>query len=63
MLSASEFRKHMEEAQQWAKDARSEEQRALYLRIAETWRQAALKLEESLGLVAESQELVDRTKK
>jgi hypothetical protein len=41
MKSAAEYRAYAEKCVEWAKDARSEEERAALLEMARTWLEAA----------------------
>ena len=45
IVSATEFRENADECLDWARTARSERERAIFLQMAETWRQAAILLE------------------
>jgi len=40
-VSATEFRENADECMDWARTARSERERAIFLLVAETWLQAA----------------------
>ena len=44
-MSATEFRENADECMDWARTARSERERAIFLQMAETWLQAAALLE------------------
>jgi hypothetical protein len=44
-VSATEFRENADECMDWARTARSERERAIFLQMAETWLQAAALLE------------------
>jgi hypothetical protein len=46
-VSATEFRENADECMDWARTARSERERAIFLQMAETWLQAAARLETS----------------
>jgi hypothetical protein len=63
MPSAREFRRYLDEALHSADKAATPEQRAAFLQIARTWHEAALAAERSMGLVAESRDLLDLIKK
>ena len=54
MTSAGEYRKLLEECLHWADNAASEEERKSFLQLAKTWYEAALREEQSLGLVAKA---------
>jgi hypothetical protein len=45
MSSAKEFREYARECLDWAKTARTERERAIFMQMAETWIDAALRLE------------------
>jgi hypothetical protein len=45
MSSANEFREFARECMDWAKTARTERERAIFLQMAETWLDAAMRLE------------------
>jgi hypothetical protein len=62
MTSAREFRRYLDEALHLADKAATLEQRAAFLQMAKTWHEAALEAERSMGLVAESRDLLDRAK-
>ena len=40
-MSATEFRENADECMDWARTARSDQERAIFLQIAETWLRAA----------------------
>jgi hypothetical protein len=42
MSSAKEFRKYADECMGWAKTARSNQEREIFLQMARTWMQAAV---------------------
>jgi hypothetical protein len=44
-VSPKELRENAEECMDWARTARSDRERAIFLQMAETWRQAADRLE------------------
>ena len=44
-MSPKELRENAEECMDWARTARSDRERAIFLQMAETWRQAADRLE------------------
>jgi hypothetical protein len=44
-MSSSEFRENAEECRGWAKSARSDRERQIFLQMAEAWRAAALRSE------------------
>jgi hypothetical protein len=60
MTVSAEYRKLLEECLHWADTAPSEQERTSFLQLAKTWYEAALKEEQSLGLVGESKELLER---
>jgi hypothetical protein len=45
MSSAKEFREYADECMDWARTARSERERAIFLEMAQTWMAAAARLE------------------
>jgi len=45
IVSATEFRENADECMDWARTARSDRERAIFLQMAETWLQAAALLE------------------
>ena len=45
VVSPKELRENAEECMDWARTARSDRERAIFLQMAETWRQAADRLE------------------
>jgi hypothetical protein len=45
MESAKEYREYADECMAWAKDALTDTERDLFLRMAEDWRRAALLVE------------------
>jgi hypothetical protein len=44
-MSSSEFRENAEECRGWAKSARSDRERQIFLQMAEAWRAAAVRSE------------------
>lgn len=45
MSSAQEFREYAQECKEWARTARSEQEREIFLEMAETWLVAAMRQE------------------
>jgi hypothetical protein len=45
MSSAKEFREYADECMDWARTARSEKERAIFIEMAQTWLAAAARLE------------------
>ena len=45
MSSAEEFREYAEECKDWARTARSEQERKIFLEMAQTWLVAAMRQE------------------
>jgi hypothetical protein len=60
MTASAEYRKLLEECLHWADTAPSEQERTSFLQLAKTWYEAGLREEQSLGLVGESKELLER---
>jgi hypothetical protein len=54
MSSANEFREFARECMDWAKTARTEHERSIFLQMAETWLDAAMRLE------PEAETLIDK---
>jgi len=63
MLSSDLYRQFMADCLRWAKAARNEKDRATYLQLARTWHEAALEIERGLGLISESEHLLQRSKR
>jgi len=63
MLSSDLYRQFMADCLRWAKAARNDKDRETYLQLARTWHEAALQIERGLGLIAEGQDLVERSRK
>jgi hypothetical protein len=59
--SAKRYREFMEQCVRWAKAARTEQERATYLQLAQTWYEAARRIEENLGRIGESTDLIKRS--
>src|SRR5262245_24114767 len=63
MLSSDLYRQFMADCLRWAKAARNEKDRATYLQLAKTWHEAALEIERGLGLISESEHLLQQPKR
>jgi hypothetical protein len=63
MASAQQYLEFRDECLRWAQAARNEAEREIYLQLAKTWHEAGVRLERSLGLIAESKELTERSRK
>lgn len=48
MASAAEFREYARECMDWARTARSEKERAIFVEMAQTWLAAATRLDGEL---------------
>ena len=44
-MSSKEFRENADECMDWARTARGDRERAIFLQMAEAWLQAAIRLE------------------
>jgi hypothetical protein len=60
MLSSDLYRQFMADRLRWAKSARNEKDRESYLQLARTWQEAALEIEQGLGLISEGEHLPQR---
>ena len=49
--SPEEFHEFSDEAMDWARTARSDQERAIFLQMARTWLEAAIVLERKLDIV------------
>jgi hypothetical protein len=49
--SPDQFREFADEAADWARTARSDKERAIFLQMARTWLEAAVALERKLGII------------
>ena len=49
--SPEEFHEFSDEAMDWARTARSDQERAIFLQMARTWLEAAIVLERELDIV------------
>ena len=63
MTASAEYRRFLEECLHWADTAASEKERASFLQLAKTWYEAALREEQSLGLISESKDLLEGLRK
>jgi len=63
MLTSDLYRQFMADCLRWAKAARNEKDRAAFLQLAKTWHEAALEIERGLGLISESEHLLQRSKR
>ena len=63
MLSSDLYRQFMADCLRWAKAARNDRDRETYYKLARTWHEAALQIERGLGLIAEGEDLVERSRK
>jgi uncharacterized alpha-E superfamily protein len=52
----------MDQAMAAARAARTDEERETWLQLVRTWKEAAMAVEQSMGLVAESRDLLDGAK-
>ena len=59
MTASAEYRRFLEECLHCADTAASEKERASFLQLAKTWYEAALREEQSLGLISESKDLLE----
>ena len=53
----------MQECLRWAAGATTDGERNSFLQMAKAWHEAALEVERSMGLVDESRQLLDRSKR
>jgi hypothetical protein len=63
MTISADYRRFMEACLHWADHAASQEERNSFLQMAKTWYEAALAIEQSTGLVSESEDLLERLRK
>jgi hypothetical protein len=56
MSSSDEYREFADECMGWAKTARSDKERAIFLQMAGTWLEAAVALERRLGIAGEARD-------
>jgi hypothetical protein len=56
MASATEFREYARECMDWARTARSERERAIFLEMAQTWLAAAMKADPKFTSLVEKVE-------
>ena len=61
MTASAEYRRFLEECLHWADTAPSEKERASFLQLAKTWYEAALREEQSLGLIRRKQRPAGRS--
>ena len=59
MASAQQYLEFRDECLRWAQAARTDAEREVYLELAKTWHEAALRVERSLGLIAQSNVLLE----